>query len=287
MRLEKEIICDTINRFKEHFMKEVLFLYNKLIKIRELEIKAMRNKKILAVWGSPASGKTLTSVKLANMISQKKKDVVLVFCDPFVPVLPVILPYLEVGEKSLGSVLSSAEITQNKIFSNCLTLKKNRYLTLLGYRKGENVFAYPEYTKSNAVDILIQLRHIADYVIVDCTSHISADILSTVALEIADAVLRLGSCDLKGVSYFSSQLPCLFERRFNPDRHIKILSNFKDNQPKTEIKECYGGTSFELPYIAELEEQCNTGRLLEMLKSKEGKKYEDVLKTVAKEVFDE
>lgn len=247
----------------------------------------MRDKQILAVWGSPASGKTLTSVKLANMLSQKKKDVVLLLCDPFVPVLPVILPYLETENKSLGGVLSSAEITQDRIFANCLTLKKNSYLTFLGYHKGENVFTYPAYTRSCAVDLLIQLRHIADYVIIDCTSHISADILSTVALEIADSVIRLGSCDLKGVSYFSSQLPCLSERRFNPDRHIKILSNFKETQPKTEIKECYGGTDFELLYVAELEEQYHTGRLLERLTSKEGSRYGDVLKEVVKEVFDE
>lgn len=205
--------------------------------------------------GTSANVKTLTGVKLANMLSQKKKDVVLLFCDPFVPVIPVILPYLETGNRSLGNVLSSAEITQDRIFSNCLTLKKNSYLALLGYHKGENVFTYPDYTKSAAVDLLIQLRHIADYVIIDCTSHITADILSTVALEIADAVLRLGSCDLKGVSYFASQLPLLFERRFNPDRHTKILSNFRSSHPKAEIRECYGGTDFELPYVAELEEQ--------------------------------
>lgn len=247
----------------------------------------MYNKQILAVWGSPASGKTLTGVKLANMLSQKKKDVVLLFCDPFVPVIPVILPYLETGNRSLGNVLSSAEITQDRIFSNCLTLKKNSYLALLGYHKGENVFTYPAYTKSAATDLLIQLRHIADYVIIDCTSHITADILSTVALEKSDVVLRLGSCDLKGVSYFASQLPLLFERRFNPDRHIKILSNFRSSHPKAEIRECYGGTDFELPYVAELEEQYRTGRLLEVPATKEGRRFEDALRAVLKEVFNE
>ncbi|MCX7748234.1 MAG: ParA family protein [Clostridia bacterium] len=247
----------------------------------------MHNNQILAVWGSPASGKTLTSVKIANMLSQKKKNVVILFCDLFVPVIPVILPYYNTDSKSLGNILSSAEITQDKIFSNCLTLKKNSYLSFLGYQKSESVFTYPAYTKSSAVDLMIQLRHIADYIIVDCTSHISADILSTTALEISDAVLRLGSCDLKGVSYFSSQLPYLFERRFNPDRHIKILSNYKMSQPETEIKECYNGVDFELPYLSELEEQYFTGRILEELKSKSGKKFDEILKEVLWGVFNE
>ena len=247
----------------------------------------MHNKQILAVWGSPSSGKTLASAKLASMLSKRKKDVVLLFCDPFIPVMPVILPCLETAGKSLGSVLSAVEVTQEKIYSNCLTLKKNSYLTLLGYQKGESVFTYPSYTKSNAVDLLIQLRHIADYVIVDCTSHISVDVLSTTALETSDAVLRLGSCDLKGVSYFSSQLPYLSERRFNPDRHIKILSNFKNNQPKNEIKECYGGTEYELPYVPEMEEQYHADEILEGLKSKDGRAYEDILKAITKGVFNE
>lgn len=247
----------------------------------------MHNKQILAVWGSPASGKTLTSTKLASMLSKKKKDVVLLFCDPFIPSIPVILPCLETAGKSLGSVLSAAEVTQEKIYSNCLTFKKNSYLTLMGYQKGESVFTYPTYTKSSAVDLLIQLRHIADYVIVDCTSHISADVLSTTALEISDTVLRLGSCDLKGVSYFSSQLPYLSGRRFNPDRHIKILSNFKNTQPKNEIKECYGGVDYELAYVPELEEQYHAGGILDVSKSKDGRMYEDILKAIAKEVFNE
>lgn len=88
----------------------------------------MRNKQILAVWGSPGSGKTLTAAKLASMLSQNRKDVILLFCDTFVPVMPSILPFFDMGDKSLGSIISSSDITQERIFSNCLTMKKNSYL---------------------------------------------------------------------------------------------------------------------------------------------------------------
>jgi hypothetical protein len=40
---------------------------------------------------------------------------------------------------------------------------------------------------------------------------LTESIISTVALEVADEVLRLGSCDLKSVSYFRSVLPLLSE----------------------------------------------------------------------------
>jgi len=247
----------------------------------------MQNNQILAVWGNPSSGKTLISTKLANMLSKKKKDVVLVFCDPFVPVIPVILSNLDTKGKSLGNVLTAAEIAQEKIYANCLTLKNNSYLTFLGYQSCENIFTYPTITKSSAAEFLIQLRHIADYVILDCSSYISEDILSATVLENADSVIRLGSCDLKGVSYFSSQLPYLSERRFNQDKHIKVLSNFKSTQPKNEINECYSGVTYELPYVLELEEQYHTGRMLEGVVTKEGKKFEKILAAIAKEIFNE
>lgn len=53
------------------------------------------------------------------------------------------------------------------------------------------------------------LRKIAPFVIIDCGSYIANDILSAVALMESDSVLRLANCDLKSISYLSSQLPLL------------------------------------------------------------------------------
>ena len=36
---------------------------------------------MLAVWGSPGSGKTITAVKIAKMLSARKKNVILLLCD--------------------------------------------------------------------------------------------------------------------------------------------------------------------------------------------------------------
>ena len=45
---------------------------------------------ILAVWGSPGSGKTVTAVKIAKMLSARKKNVILLLCDMAAPMLPCI-----------------------------------------------------------------------------------------------------------------------------------------------------------------------------------------------------
>ena len=51
---------------------------------------ANKQKQMLAVWGSPGGGKTVTAVKLALELSKRKKNVVLVFTDVTAPTLPAV-----------------------------------------------------------------------------------------------------------------------------------------------------------------------------------------------------
>ena len=49
--------------------------------------------KIITIWGSPNSGKTTMSVKLARFIYEKYNAIVTVVCaDEITPALPVIFP---------------------------------------------------------------------------------------------------------------------------------------------------------------------------------------------------
>ena len=93
----------------------------------------MNNNKIIALWGNPDAGKTTVSIKLAKELSTKKKNVIVVFCDVLSPSIMTILPYAKEENKSLGSILSAPEITQEDILSKCITLEKNPYISLLGY----------------------------------------------------------------------------------------------------------------------------------------------------------
>lgn len=45
---------------------------------------------VLAVWGSPSSGKTVVSVKLADYLARKRKNVLLIFADMTAPPLPYL-----------------------------------------------------------------------------------------------------------------------------------------------------------------------------------------------------
>ena len=157
---------------------------------------------ILAVWGSPGSGKTVTAVKIAKHLADRKKNVVLLLCDATAPMLPCIFPPSELEcEHSLGSILAATHVTEALIKHNLVTLKKNSYLTILGMKKGENEYTYPPYEQIQAQELLDGLREIAPFAVVDCGSYIANDILSAVALMEADSVLRLANADLKSVSY--------------------------------------------------------------------------------------
>lgn len=246
---------------------------------------ATKQKQMLAVWGAPSSGKTVTAIKLAAKLAKQKKNVVVVLCDTAAPALPAVLKLKKPPNVSLGEVLSAPVITQELVLKNCVAFENNSYISLLGYRAGETVFSYAEYSKERAVDMLVLLRHIADYVIVDCSSTLTNDILSTAALEVADDVVRLCSCDLKALSYFMSYLPLIEDRKFKPDRHIKILSSTRAYQSDNAYENAFGGVAYRLPYLPEIEEQSATLTLTELLSGKEAKLYEPVLSAVVKEVF--
>lgn len=242
---------------------------------------------LLAVWGSPGSGKTTVAVKLAKHIADQKRNTALLLCDMVAPMLSCICPASELEcEKSLGSILAAAHVTEALVKNNLVTLKKNSHLTVLGMLKGENEYTYPPYTEIQAKELLDSLKKIAPFVVVDCGSHITADILSAVAIMEADSVLRLASCDLKSVSYFSSQLPLLKDKEWEADRQYKAASNIKPHEAGAELGAVLGNTVYQLLHSQELENQYLSGKLLDDLVLKDSREFRKEIARITKEVFD-
>lgn len=212
----------------------------------------MEHGNMLAIVGSPGSGKTTLAVKLAAEIAKKKKNVIVVCSDPFVPSVPFLLPMDTEQEVSLGALLTAPSLTQNKILEACVPVPANEYISLLGYRMGENLMSYPKVTRERAVEFLVCLRHLADYVILDCTSVFEADVFSILAMEMADRVLRVGTSNLRGISYFKSHAGML-EGRADNGKYISAIGNFKTGQEWEAAAGQYGGVGFVFPYVAELE----------------------------------
>ena len=265
------------------------FKHNSIFR-RDVEVQEEESMEpegtVLAVWGSPSSGKTVVSIKLAQYLIKKKRDVVLIFADMTTPPVPCICPSSELdGERSLGSILAATHVTENLVKKNCMFYKKNPHLSILGMLKGENVFSYPPYEQTQAEELLIQAKELAPFVIIDCSSMIASDILSAVALMEADRVLRLVNCDLKSVSYLSSQLPLLKDQKWDADKQLKVASNIKAQEASTHIGQVVGNVAFQIPHSKELEEQVLSGEMLGELALKESREFRKEIEKIGKEVF--
>lgn len=253
---------------------------------RDNRENAVPSGSVVAVWGSPSSGKTTVSVKLAHYLASRRRNVVLLLCDMVSPPLPCLCnPADLVEEHSLGSVLGATHVTQALIKENCIFHKKYKYLTMLGMKKGENVFTYPPYTQVQAQELVRNLKTMADYVIIDCGSYIAYDVLSAVALIEADQVLRLVTCSLKSISYLSSQLPLLKDQKWDADKQVRIVSDVKPNEASNYVEQVFGRISYTLPHSAEVETQVLEGRLFQDLTQKESRDFKQGLESIGKEVL--
>ena len=234
-----------------NFLKGSLFRRN--TEPEELEPMEESGGGILAVWGSPGCGKTVTAVKIAKHLAAQKKNTVLLLCDMTAPMMPCICP--------------------------------PSHLTMLGLRKKENKYTYAPCTKQQAEELIRGLREIVPYVVIDCSSYIANDILSAVALMEADSVLQLASCDLKSVGYLSSQLPLLGELKWDKDKQYRVASNIKPFQAADRIGQVLGSVVFRLPYSQELEEQYLAGELLADLSMKDSRAFRKEIDRICEEVF--
>ena len=242
---------------------------------------------VLAVWGSPGSGKTTVSVKLAQYLTSKGNNVIIIFADMTTPAIAYVCrPDDLVEEKSLGSILAAAHVTDELVKRNCSFHKGNRYLSMIGMLRGENKFTYPPYEQEQAKELLISAEMIAPFVIIDCSSHISTNLITGTALMMADSVIRLCGCDLKSVSYYNSQLPLLADnQRFDADRHICVASNVLPNQAAREIEKSMGSIRCQIPHSLEVETQFLEGDMLKDYEFKESRGFRKAIEAISKEVF--
>ena len=241
---------------------------------------------VLAVWGSPGSGKTTLSVKLAKRLAEKKRNVVLLLADTLTPMLPCICPPGELeGEHSLGSIFVASKPTETLIKHNSNTHKRLKHLAVIGLCKGETESCYPDITPVHVQQLMDALRGMADHVIVDCGSCLIYDVLSTASILEADAVLRLMNCDLKSVSYMSSQPEYLRKAGFDFEKMYKAVSNVKSNEASEHMEQVLGSAVFSIPHSPEVAAQVLAGNLFADLGLKDSRGFRKEIEKISKEVF--
>ena len=101
--------------------------------------------KVITVWGSPGSGKSMFCCILAKALTRDKRKALIINGEISVPMLPVWLPEQMVQTNaSIGQVLSSVEIDTSLVASHVTVLKSYPFIGLMGYSAGQNPLSYPE-----------------------------------------------------------------------------------------------------------------------------------------------
>ena len=245
--------------------------------------------KLIAVWGTPQSGKTTFTVKLANALNLGGKgksihSAIAVFPDITTPVVPTVFPNKKDEELySLGSVLQKPDLTRNLVVSNTIFVKDRSNLGFLGYTAKENRYSYAEYTREKAEAFLDCVMSIAEYVVVDCSSDPEDNILTETVLEKADIVIRLLSPDLKGISNYLSQTPIFIRMGYMKENCVQLISvtSPEFQYGAADTISYFGKFEQIIPYSQTLKEQYVSGNLTEVTKDK---KYAAVLEAVRQKV---
>jgi len=240
--------------------------------------------KLIAIWGSPNSGKTSFSVKLAlSVYDHFKTSVLVLHTDNVTPSIPVLFPHYKKDDLySIGTALSKTDITQMEVLKSIVLVKGKINLGFMGFKDEENKFTFPAFDEIKSSTLLTVMQGLADYVIVDCTSDIE-NVLSLTAISQADVVIRLATPDLKSMCFYSSQLPLYADPKYHLEKHIQGLQ-FGDNDlflPIDEAKVHFKDVRFVLPYCREIKQQTLDGKLMDKILNK---KYNTVLQAITDKV---
>ena len=238
--------------------------------------------KIIAVCGSPSSGKTTAGLKIAQEIYWSAKcPVLFISPDTNTPTLSFLFPRSKDTELfSLGVALDKTSITTEDILKQTVNVNSMKDFGFLGLKSGENKYSYAKPTQDKIREFFVSCGNIAPIIFVDCASNFD-DVISEIAMREAEINIQFISPDLRCMGYYSA-----YEERYEAiaDKCIKVM-NLMDNDiflPIDEVKAHFSNVNFILPYSRILKQQAITGTLPEQIRDA---KYKAACFDIAKKVL--
>lgn len=213
--------------------------------------------KIISVWGSPGSGKSMFCCILAKALTRNKQKAIIINGESSIPMLPVWLPDQMIDANvSVGQVLSSVDIDTSLVAGHVAVLKNYPFIGLMGYSSGENPLSYPEVDYQMVRQLINAAAKLVDYIILDCSSNMT-NVFTPAAIESGDIVIRILTPDLKGINYLKAHRPLLADGRFRYDSHITFAGLARPFHALDEMGYIIGGFDGLLPYSKEID-RCAT-----------------------------
>ena len=222
--------------------------------------------KVITVWGSPGSGKSMFCCILAKALTRNKQKAIIINGESATPMLPVWLPeQLIETNASIGQVLNSVEIDTSLVASHVTVLKTYPFIGLMGYSAGENPLSYPETDYNMVLQLVAAASKLVDFVILDCSSNMT-NVFTPAAIESGDLVVRILTPDLKGINYLKAHRPLLVDARFHYDSHLTFAGMARPFHAFEEMGYLIGGFDGLLPYSKEIDRCATEGGMFQALK---------------------
>lgn len=241
--------------------------------------------KIICIWGSPSSGKTVLSLALAAKFAEKKKNVIVYNGDRLIPALKMYVPSKQITSKeSVGPLLMSEKYDDDTFLSHMVFHPETEYIGFMGMAPDENYITYHNFSKESVIKLMNKMTVKADYVIIDGVSNPLDDTMTLTALELADIKIRMITADAKGMLYNKAIESMYRDERFGYDNHIKILGNIKKIAPVSEVTSLYGPFDYNLPYTYEVENRMNEGSLMGNFGRFKGMNFEKQVRKLAERI---
>ena len=240
--------------------------------------------RMIAVCGSPNSGTTTLSLKLAKCIYDSNKGIKVIFVSPdvSVPTLGYVFPNSKDENMfSLGVALNKTDVFKEDVVKQFVTTKTMRDFAVLGFKLGENKYSYPEPTEDKISQLFKSVKGIDEncVVVVDCSSD-ENDLISTIAKRESDIAVQVINPTIKSVVYYGS---CINQFLMIEKKKIQIINTLDDDilLPVDEVKARCTSKVFTVPYSRAIKQQMITGTLIEKLHdNKYMKAIDDISKAV-------
>lgn len=235
---------------------------------------------IVAVCGSPGSGKSTFALSLGRALAAGKKKVVCISPDQVTPALGCWLPSMVPSPgltNSLGALLQYSVIDLEAI-AGCLIPDPHRSdLAVMGMEYGcyPGKYGTPQQKAVNTV--LDMLRREVDYIIADCVSDIPSDVLSRTVFSSADCAVCMLTPDCRGLAW----LEMASAEGLDLSRAGRIFSPVLKSSPLRELRQRCGETVLNLPFSDEIPLKMCAGKPLTGFQKQAGRFYEKAVRSFA------
>lgn len=240
---------------------------------------------IITVWGSPASGKTVTSLALAAAFAAHNRNVIVFSSDKLVPALKLYCPNREItGGHSIGPLLMSGRYDDVTFAERLIPHSESEYICFAGMAPSDTYITYQNFERTSVVQMLNKMSNLADYVIIDGASNPIEDTMTLIGLELSDCVVRVTTADVRGLLYLKSARHIYQEEKYHFDSHITVLGNIHDVSPVSEVISASGKYDYTLCYAPEVENRFIAGELMKGFRTSAGRSFEKNIRRLAGEI---